>query len=152
MLKKIIFCSIALINLLNATEVTTQPLVNSPEQNGKLEFEKVLKNLQEKKATEGATLPIPPLDSITTNPSSDFNVIGTLKIGSNKYCYLIVDSNRVIKATEGMTIKNKKIEEINDYGITISDKSKNNSYLPILTSQIQESDIVFSNRDNNKKQ
>lgn len=151
MLKKILLSSIISLSLLQAEVVTQQP--NNTDQTGKLEFEKVLKNLQEKKNTESNNnLPTLPLDTTTVSTGSDFNVIGTINIGSTKYCYLLVDSNRVIKASAGMTIKNKKIEEIGDYGITISDKSKSTSYLPILTNQIQESDIVFSNRDNNKKQ
>lgn len=152
MLKKILLSSIISISLLQAEAVTQQP--NNTDQAGKLEFEKVLKNLQEKKNVESNNnLPTLPLDTANaTSNSSDFNVIGTINIGSNKYCYLLVDSNRVIKASAGMTIKNKKIEEIGDYGITVSDKSKNTSYLPILTNQIQESDIVFSNREINKKQ
>lgn len=151
MLKTLIFGSIISLSLLHAEAVSQQP--SNIDQSGKLEFEKVLKNLQEKKNTEtNNNLPNLSLDTTNANTGSDFNVIGTINIGSSKYCYLLVDSNRVIKASTGMTIKNKKIEEIGDYGITISDKSKGTSYLPILTNQIQESDIVFSNKDNNKKQ
>ncbi len=138
MLKKIILGSIALCCLLNA-EVNTN---NQPQE---LEFQKVLKSLQEKKSNDN--LPILPLDTTSNSTvTNDLNVIGTVTIGMNKYCYLLVEGNKVIKATNGMTIKNKKIEEISDYGITVSDKNKT-TYLPILSAQVQESDIAFSNRD-----
>ncbi len=151
MLKKIIFNAIISLSLLQAETVTQQP--NNTDQTGKLEFEKVLKTLQEKKnSVNNNNLPTLPLETATVTTDSNFNVIGTVTIGNDKYCYLLVDSNHVIKASAGMTIKNKKIEEIGDFGITITDKSKNTSYLPILTNQVQESDIVFSNRENDKKQ
>lgn len=145
MLKKITISTLAFINILNA-EVTSNSTNNDME---KLQFQKILQEKNEDKQKNNG-LPIPPLD-VDTNKSAEFNVIGTVNIGANKYCYLLVDSSRVIKATTGMTIKNKKIEEISEFGISISDKSKNISYLPILTTQIQESDIIFSTRENKKQ-
>lgn len=145
-MKKTILTTLALFICANAENLPNQQQnLNQPQV---LEFEKVLKNSQDKKNLESSNLPIPPLE--TSSSGTDFNVIGTVIIGNNKFCYLIVDSNKFIKATLGSTIKNKKIEDITEYGITISEKSKT-SYLPILTSQIQESDIVFSSRENNIK-
>lgn len=117
-----------------------------------LEFENVLKKLQEKKNNELNMPPLPPLEfgGVGDIQGVEFNVMGIVNIGSNKYCYLLIESNKIIKATVGMTIKNKKIEEIADYGIHVSDKSKNSMYIPIMTNQVLESDIAFSNRDSKK--
>lgn len=109
-----------------------------------LEFEKILKSAQAKK---NEVLPIPEIEDTKTISDVGFNVIGTINIGNSSFCYLMLESNKIIKATAGMSIKNKKIEEINEYGITVSDKSKNTIYLPILTNQVVEEDVVFSNRD-----
>lgn len=117
-----------------------------------LEFENVLKKMQEKKNNEINTpqLPVLGLGAVSEVQGLDFNLIGIVNIDGSKYCYLLVESNKIIKAIAGMTIKNKKIEEINDYGIQISDKNKNSMYIPIMTNQVLESDILFSNRDSKK--
>lgn len=109
-----------------------------------LEFEKILKSAQAKK---NEVLPIPEIEDTKTISDVGFNVIGTINIGNSSFCYLMLESNKIIKATAGMSIKNKKIEEINEYGVTVSDKSKNTIYLPILTNQVVEEDVVFNNRD-----
>lgn len=146
MFKKVILGSIALISILNAEPTAPQTTNNEIE---KLQFQKILQEKNDDKL-KNSNLSIPPLD-VSTSSNSDFNVIGTINIGTSKYCYLLIDSNKIIKATQGVVIKNKKIEDISEYGITISDKNKNTSYLPILTTQIQESDIIFSTRENKKQ-
>lgn len=125
----------------NASDSNTDKNIPIPQV---LEFEKILKSAQAKK---NEVLPIPEIEDTKTISDVGFNVIGTINIGNSSFCYLMLESNKIIKATAGMSIKNKKIEEINEYGITVSDKSKNTIYLPILTNQVVEEDVVFSNRD-----
>lgn len=125
----------------NASDSNTDKNIPIPQV---LEFEKILKSAQAKK---NEVLPIPEIEDTKTISDVGFNVIGTINIGNSSFCYLMLESNKIIKATAGMSIKNKKVEEINEYGITVSDKSKNTIYLPILTNQVVEEDVVFSNRD-----
>lgn len=139
-IKYLFVASIVATNLLaNSTSPTEMPNV--------LGFEKILKNGIDKKEAAKELVDLPMLSLPETQAVNvDFNLTGTLAIGNTKYCYLVVESNKIIKATVGMTIKNKKIVEINEYGINVSD-GKNNTFVPILTSQIQEKDIVFTNRE-----
>ena len=125
----------------NASDSNTDKNIPIPQV---LEFEKILKSAQAKK---NEVLPIPEIEDTKTISDVGFNVIGTINIGNSSFCYLMLESNKIIKATAGMSIKNKKVVEINEYGITVSDKSKNTIYLPILTNQVVEEDVVFSNRD-----
>lgn len=145
-IRALIFSSIAIFNL-NAADNNTVD-TNTQIQPQVLAYQEILKNKQEQ--NKANMLQIPPIEQ-NSNTAFDFNVIGTVNINNSKYCFLLVESNRVVKATIGMVIKNKKIEDINEYGINISDsKSKNITFLPILTKDIDESDIVFVNKDNKK--
>lgn len=136
-IKYIAATSLLAVNLFaNVTNTSEMPNV--------LEFEKILKKgIDKKDLKESVTLPTLP---VLESPSVDFNLTGTITIGNTKYCYLVVEANKIIKATTGMTIKNKKIVDINDYGITVND-GKSELFIPILSSQVQERDIVFTNRE-----
>lgn len=114
--------------------------------------QKILKNMNERGMVSTVSLDSknpPKEDSSSTSfeRQSDFNVVGTATINDSKYCYVINEQNKVIKATIGMSVKGKKITEISDYGITVSDKNNVVSFYPIVVNQIEESDITFFNKD-----
>lgn len=115
--------------------------------------QKILKNVYDNKGMVGTAAldpsKPPKEDNLNSNAEKlgDFNVVGTATINDSKYCYVINEQNKIIKATIGMTVKGKKITDITDYGITVNDKSNNTSFYPIVVNQIEESDITFFNKD-----
>lgn len=142
-MKKILLSALVACNLLYANpSEKNDDMGNEPQV---LEFEKVLKELKNKKSE------LPPISTLNIENKElvkvDFNVIGTVKIGDKKYCYLLLNSNKTIKAVEGMHLKEIKISEITDYGINIIDDNGKSSFLPIIQEQINESDITFAKRE-----
>lgn len=114
--------------------------------------QKILKEMSDKGLQNNTSLDskTPPKYDESNNNSdrqSDFNVVGTASINESKYCYVINEQNKVIKATIGMSVKGKKITDITDYGITVTDKNNVSLFYPIVVNQIEESDITFFNKD-----
>lgn len=109
-----------------------------------LEWENVLKNSQNK--IEQIQLPALTTPE-QTDSGKDFNVVAIMIINNKKYVYLLTPQSKTIKATEGLIISGKKIDSIDDSGITISDKFGNKSFLPILEKQVEEMDIAFSSKE-----
>ncbi len=114
--------------------------------------QKILKNMNERGMVSNVGLDSknPPKEDNSNSSferQADFNVVGTATINDSKYCYVINEQNKVIKATIGMSVKGKKITDITDYGITVSDKNNVVSFYPIVVNQIEESDITFFNKD-----
>lgn len=118
-----------------------------------LEYEKVLKRLQEKKDYEEAirlekakileesNIVVQPMDPV------NFNVIGTISVDGKGYAYLLTKENKVLKTNIGMVIDGNIIKSITSYGINI-EKKEHTAFLPIITNQIQEIDVIFSNGNN----
>lgn len=103
-----------------------------------LEFEKILKNMQEKKNQYPDLTVNNNQTSIATNVANEFadiTLVGTTQIGLNKYCYILINgSNRIIKASIGTSFKNKTIESISEFGITYSEGIKS-TFIPIMNEQ-----------------
>lgn len=124
-----------------------------------LQYEQVLKRLQEKsaqeesaKATSNSQNNTNGTNQQTTSTSNgDFNVVGIAKIDNESYCYLLTPENKVIKAKQGMIIKGKKINSIVEFGIYISDSNNNEGYLPIIENQVNEIDVTFFNKETPNK-
>lgn len=109
-----------------------------------LEWENVLKQAQVKNEVLPA---LPPLvNGIEQEGTKDFNLVGIISIKNKKYAYLLTPDNKTIKVVSGLYISGKKIEEIEENGIFISDKAGKKSFLPIIEKQIEEKDIEFSNK------
>lgn len=120
-----------------------------------LEYEKILKRLQEKKDYEDQ-IKLEKEKIIQENSSSkpkepiNFNVIGVIKVQDKHYAYLLTKENKILKANTGMNIDGHNITSITNYGINIENDNQK-TFLPIVTNQIQEIDVIFhnSNRNNN---
>ena len=112
-----------------------------------LEYEKILKRLQEKKDYEEAIkLEKQKIQEENTKVKEikplNFNVIGVIKVQNKNYAYLLTKDNKILKANVGMDFEGNKIVSIDNYGINIENNS-HKTYLPITTSQVNESDIIF---------
>lgn len=114
-----------------------------------LEAEKALKRISEETLNSVVKTPSITKDGITNETTNvgDFNVVGIVSVNETKYCYVLNEQNKIIKATIGMTIKGKKISDISDYGITVSDKSNTPIFYPVISNQVEESDITFINKE-----
>ncbi len=169
MLKKITL-AILLVNSVVFAEVNIKSQDNSlniKEQNNNvekkevvnneniLEYEKILKRLQEKKDYEDQIKLekekiIQESNSNKPKEPINFNVIGVIKVQDKHYAYLLTKENKILKASQGMTIDTHTISSITSNGITIKNSSEE-KFLPVITNQIQEIDVIFhnSNRNNN---
>ena len=120
-----------------------------------LEYEKILKRLQEKKDYEDQIKLekekiIQESNSNKPKEPINFNVIGVIKVQDKHYAYLLTKENKILKANIGMNIDGHNIASITNYGINIENDNQK-TFLPIVTNQIQEIDVIFhnSNRNNN---
>lgn len=116
-------------------------------------FDKILQ-----KSIEKTTTPPPPPPSLKMPPTppplsmpgmaqgAGVNVIGTMIIGSRKTAWLIGRDNKVMRATEGVVIDGKKLTRITPYGADYAGEGEK-GFLPVMTSIVNESDIVFSTRE-----
>lgn len=169
MLKKITL-AILLVNSVVFAEVNIKSQDNSlniKEQNNNvekkevvnneniLEYEKILKRLQEKKDYEDQIKLekekiIQESNSNKPKEPINFNVIGVIKVQDKHYAYLLTKENKILKANIGMNIDGHNIASITNYGINIENDNQK-TFLPIVTNQIQEIDVIFhnSNKNNN---
>ena len=120
-----------------------------------LEYEKILKRLQEKKDYEDQIKLekekiIQESNSNKPKEPINFNVIGVIKVQDKHYAYLLTKENKILKANIGMNIDGHNIISITNYGINIENDNQK-TFLPIVTNQIQEIDVIFhnSNKNNN---
>lgn len=138
------------------TQQQTQKSNSEPEI---LQYEQVLKRLQEKAAQEESAKATSNTQnnnansglSTNTTSNSDFNVVGIAKIDNESYCYLLTSENKIIKAKQGMIIKGKKINNISEFGVYILDSNNNEGYLPIVENQVNEIDVTFFNKETPNK-
>ena len=119
-----------------------------------LEYEKILKRLQEKKDYEEAIkLEKQKIQEENTKVKEikplNFNVIGVIKIQNKNYAYLLTKDNKILKANVGMDFEGNKIVSIDNYGVNIENDS-HKTYLPITTSQVNESDVIFHSANPNR--
>ena len=119
-----------------------------------LEYEKILKRLQEKKDYEDKIKLekekiIQESNSNKPKESINFNVIGVIKVQNKNYAYLLTKDNKILKANVGMDFEGNKIVSIDNYGVNIENDS-HKTYLPITTSQVNESDVIFHSANPNR--
>lgn len=159
MKKNKIFSKIITLTLLsgltlfaNQENKVNNDTVNNP---NVLEYEKILKRLQEKKDYEDQIKLekekiIQESNSNKPKEPINFNVIGVIKVQDKHYAYLLTKENKILKANTGMNIEGHNITSITNYGINIENNNQT-TFLPIVTNQIQEIDVIFhnSNRNNN---
>lgn len=118
-----------------------------------LEYENILKRLQEKKDYEDQIKLekekiIQESKSKKPKESIDFNVIGVIKVQDKHYAYLLTKQNKILKANTGMNIDGYNITSITNYGINI-ENNEEKTFLPIVTNQIREIDVIFHNSNKN---
>ena len=119
-----------------------------------LEYEKILKRLQEKKDYEEAIkLEKQKIQEENTKVKEmkplNFNVIGVIKVQNKNYAYLLTRDNKILKANAGMDFEGNKIVSIDSYGVNIENDS-HKIFLPITTSQVKESDVIFHSANPNQ--
>lgn len=119
-----------------------------------LEYEKILKRLQEKKDYEEAIkLEKQKIQEENVKVKEikplNFNVIGVIKVQNKNYAYLLTKDNKILKANVGMDFEGNKIVSIDNYGVNIENDS-HKTYLPITTSQVNESDVIFHSANPNR--
>lgn len=119
-----------------------------------LEYEKILKRLQEKKDYEEAIkLEKQKIQEENVKVKEikplNFNVIGVIKVQNKNYAYLLTKDNKILKANIGMDFEGNKIVSIDNYGVNIENDSQK-TYLPITTSQVNESDVIFHSANPNQ--
>lgn len=119
-----------------------------------LEYEKILKRLQEKKDYEEAIkLEKQKIQEENTKVKEikplNFNVIGVIKVQNKNYAYLLTRDNKILKANVGMDIEGNKIVSIDNYGVNIENDT-HKTFLPITTTQLKESDVIFHSANPNQ--
>ena len=119
-----------------------------------LEYEKILKRLQEKKDYEEAIkLEKQKIQEENTKVKEikplNFNVIGVIKVQNKNYAYLLTRDNKILKANAGMDFEGNKIVSIDSYGVNIENDS-HKIFLPITTTQLKESDVIFHSANPNQ--
>lgn len=119
-----------------------------------LEYEKILKRLQEKKDYEEAIkLEKQKIQEENTKVKEikplNFNVIGIIKVQDKNYAYLLTTGNKILKVGVGMDIDESKIISIDNYGVNIENNT-HKIFLPITTTQIKESDVIFHSANPNQ--
>lgn len=119
-----------------------------------LEYEKILKRLQEKKDYEEAIkLEKQKIQEKNTKVKEikplNFNVIGIIKVQDKNYAYLLTTDNKILKVGVGMDIDGNKIISIDNYGVNIENDT-HKTFLPITTTQLRESDVIFHTSNPNQ--
>lgn len=119
-----------------------------------LEYEKILKRLQEKKDYEDKIKLekekiIQESNSNKPKEPINFNVIGVIKVQDKHYAYLLTKENKILKANIGMNIGGHNITSITNYGINIENDT-HKTFLPITTTQLKESDVIFHSANPNQ--
>lgn len=119
-----------------------------------LEYEKILKRLQEKKDYEEAIkLEKQKIQEENTKVKEikplNFNVIGIIKVQDKNYAYLLTTDNKILKVGVGMDIDGNKIISIDNYGVNIENDT-HKTFLPITTTQLRESDVIFHTSNPNQ--
>lgn len=147
-MKKIILLSLISGAFLFGNPVqNTQPDKKVEQEANLLEYEKILKRIQEKKDYEEAIkLEKQKIEEenkkVKEMKPLNFNVIGVIKVQNKNYAYLLTRDNKILKANVGMDFEGNKIVSIDNYGVNIENDS-HKIFLPITTSQVKESEIIF---------
>ena len=157
---------IILLSLISGTFLFGNPVQNTqPDKNVQpdkkveqeanlLEYEKILKRLQEKKDYEEAIkLEKQKIQEENVKVKEikplNFNVIGVIKIQNKNYAYLLTKDNKILKANVGMDFEGNKIVSIDNYGVNI-ENGTHKTFLPITTTQVKESDVIFHSANPNQ--
>ncbi len=157
---------IILISLISSAFLFGNPIQNTqPDKNVQsdkkveqeanlLEYEKILKRLQEKKDYEEAIkLEKQKIQEENTKVKEikplNFNVIGVIKVQNKNYAYLLTTDNKILKVGVGMDIDGNKIISIDNYGVNIENDT-HKTFLPITTTQLKESDVIFHSANPNQ--
>lgn len=151
---------VALVSLTAFSALYAQDNPQKAQTSEILAFEKILGDLKEKKEQEVALPGVPKLNDMLPAPDVqtgkyEFNVMSTYMIGNDWYAYLLSDKNHIIKVKNGITLGNKKIVAINEYGVTLQVTNQNESlgksyFMPITQQKIEEADVVFLNKKSEK--
>ncbi len=142
--------SLAVLALFSSTLFAKTPDV--------MAYENILKQdiNQEQTATKiptstSQTLPPPPANipvgvAPTSSNQMEFNVIGTMSVNGKNTAWLISKENKLIRVAEGVGIEGKTITAINQYGVKVKSQSQGTLFMPVMTTQVNESDVVFNQR------
>lgn len=81
-----------------------------------------------------------------------FNVLGTMSINGKTTAWLLNKDNKVIRAGENVRVDGKQIDSITQYGVSYHDiMGTGKGFMPIMTTLVNENDVVFSTRENNQQ-
>lgn len=137
---------ISLVLLLSALTYAKTPNV--------LAYEKILNSTMEKEnpstvqVIKSQPTLLPPPAVLAARPGIDgsvpMNVTGVTIINGKATAWFINKDNKTMRATEGMTVENKKLTAINQFGVQFKNTEGKEGFLPLITSAVSESDVVFS--------